>query len=108
MIVPHRHTIGITRREMLQVGYSGLLGVGLSQFARSADQPSLAHRKKPKSLIIVFLTGAAHTPRAREFFESVTNPRLDKPIGLEDLRQAIASMLATSEAWAAAPDTPRA
>ena len=58
MIVPHRHTIGITRREMLQVGYSGLLGVGLSQIAR-AEEPSLADRKKPKSLIIVFLTGAA-------------------------------------------------
>ena len=26
----HRHTIGITRREVLQVGYSGLLGIGLS------------------------------------------------------------------------------
>ena len=24
---PHRHAIGITRREMLQVGYSGLLGL---------------------------------------------------------------------------------
>jgi uncharacterized protein (DUF1501 family) len=55
---PHRHTIGVTRREMLQVGYSGLLGVGLSHVAR-AGQPSLAGRKPPKSLIIVFLTGAA-------------------------------------------------
>jgi uncharacterized protein (DUF1501 family) len=53
----HRHTIGINRRELLQVGYSGLLGLGLSSLARAADQPALA--KKPKSLIIVFLTGAA-------------------------------------------------
>lgn len=58
MIVPHRHTIGVTRREMLQIGYSGLLGVGLSSLAR-ADRPSLANRRRPKSLIIVFLTGAA-------------------------------------------------
>ena len=59
MTAPHRHTIGVTRREMLQVGYSGLLGLGLTSFARGTDQPSLANRKKPKSLIIVFLTGAA-------------------------------------------------
>ena len=25
----HRHAIGLTRRELLQVGYSGLLGIGL-------------------------------------------------------------------------------
>jgi uncharacterized protein (DUF1501 family) len=58
---PHRHSIGITRREMLQVGYSGLLGVGLSSLTRASakDQASLSTRKKPKSLIIVFLTGAA-------------------------------------------------
>jgi uncharacterized protein (DUF1501 family) len=56
----HRHTIGINRRELLQVGYSGLLGVGLTSFARaSKDQQSLSGRKKPKSLLIVFLTGAA-------------------------------------------------
>ena len=61
MTIPHRHAIGITRRELLQVGYSGLLGLGLSKVAGAAskDQPSLSLDKKPKSLIIVFLTGAA-------------------------------------------------
>ncbi|MBA4190504.1 MAG: DUF1501 domain-containing protein [Planctomycetaceae bacterium] len=59
MTAPHRHTIGITRRELIQVGYSGLLGLGLSKIAAASDQPSLSQRKKPKSLIIVFLTGAA-------------------------------------------------
>ncbi len=48
--------------------------------------PDLAKR-------IVFLTGGAHTPRAREFFETVHNQRLDKPMGLEELRRAIGSML---------------
>jgi uncharacterized protein (DUF1501 family) len=57
LTVAHRHTIGINRRELLQVGYSGLLGVGLSSLAGAKDQPTRA--KKPKSLIIVFLTGAA-------------------------------------------------
>lgn len=61
MHLPHRHTTGINRRELLQVGYSGLLGLGLASFAHAAskDQPSLSGRKKPKSLLIVFLTGAA-------------------------------------------------
>ncbi|MBT4866784.1 MAG: DUF1501 domain-containing protein, partial [Planctomycetaceae bacterium] len=60
----HNHTLGIGRREVLQVGYSGLLGAGLpailSQQAQAAkakgsttDQP-----KRPKSVLIVFLTGA--------------------------------------------------
>ena len=61
MRFPHRHTIGINRRELLQVGYSGLLGVGMSSFARAVakDAPALSPSKKPKSLLIVFLTGAA-------------------------------------------------
>ena len=52
----HRHAIGINRRELLQVGYSGLMGLGLSQFLSAADAPKV---KKPKSVIVVFLTGAA-------------------------------------------------
>jgi uncharacterized protein (DUF1501 family) len=60
-LLPHRHAIGMNRRELLQVGYSGLLGLGLTSFARAGakDQPSLAPGKKPKSVLIVFLTGAA-------------------------------------------------
>src|SRR5262249_28253457 len=50
----HRHAIGITRRELLQVGYSGLLGLGLSSLAGRAATTARA----PKSVIIVFLTGA--------------------------------------------------
>ena len=48
--------IGIHRRELLQVGYSGLLGLGLSSLATSAVA---APAKKPKSVLLVFLTGAA-------------------------------------------------
>ncbi|AMV25297.1 hypothetical protein VT84_12930 [Gemmata sp. SH-PL17] len=61
MPVSHRHTIGINRRELLQVGYSGLLGLGMSSFARAGTKgaPPLARSKKPKSVLIVFLTGAA-------------------------------------------------
>jgi hypothetical protein len=56
----HRHTIGISRRELLQVGYSGLLGLGLSSLPALAATPAAQARpaRKPKSLILVFLTGA--------------------------------------------------
>ena len=60
--MPHRHPIGINRRELLQVGYSGLLGIGLSSLlassAQAAPLPGGEGRRRPKSVIIVFLTGA--------------------------------------------------
>jgi hypothetical protein len=65
----HRHTIGITRREILQVGYSGLLGLGLpALFARTAGaQATLLDRTasgpnpspRARSMVLIFLTGAA-------------------------------------------------
>ncbi len=60
----HRHTIGITRRELLQVGYSGLLGIGLSSLpvgpaaAATSRQTQGPTTRKPRSVILVFLTGA--------------------------------------------------
>jgi hypothetical protein len=61
--VPHRHTTGLTRREILQVGYSGLLGVGLAGLlarqarADSAPLGEAARAGKAKSVVLVFLTG---------------------------------------------------
>ena len=53
----HRHAIGLTRRELLQVGYSGLLGIGLpSLLARQARAE--AKPRRAKSVILIFLTGA--------------------------------------------------
>ncbi len=57
----HRHSIGITRRELLQVGYSGLLGISLAPVLAqraSAVQTELARSGKGKSIILVYLTGA--------------------------------------------------
>ncbi len=56
----HRHAVGIHRREFLQVGYSGLLGISLASLLdqRAQASPPQAARR-PKSVIIVFLTGAA-------------------------------------------------
>jgi hypothetical protein len=63
--IGHRHTIGVTRRELLQVGYTGLLGIGLpsllTQRAISAEAKRSRGEKprQPKSVLLVFLTGAA-------------------------------------------------
>jgi uncharacterized protein (DUF1501 family) len=55
----HRHRIGINRREMLQVGFSGLLGIGLpSLFVQRAQSAQAARPPRPRSVILVFLTGA--------------------------------------------------
>ncbi|MBM4070020.1 MAG: DUF1501 domain-containing protein [Planctomycetes bacterium] len=57
----HQHTLGMTRREILQVGYSGLLGLGLpslltrqTQAAGTNDAPA----QRARSVIVIFLTGA--------------------------------------------------
>src|SRR5579859_6422525 len=52
----HRHAIGLTRRELIQVGYSGLLGFGLpSLWARAATTNAAA---RAKSVVLIFQTGA--------------------------------------------------
>src|SRR5262245_10236690 len=52
---PHAHRIGLTRREVLQVGYSGLLGLSLAGLRPAAAPPP----RRPRSRLLVFLTGAA-------------------------------------------------
>jgi len=46
---------------------------------------------------IIFLTGGAFTGRAREFLDAVPNPRLEKPVGVDELRAAIGQMLEQPE-----------
>jgi len=38
---------------------------------------------------LVFMTGGAFTPRAREFLDSVSNPRVDKPFDVSKIREAV-------------------
>jgi hypothetical protein len=59
----HRHPRGVVRREFLQVGYSGFLGLGLSGLL--AGQAREAHAEgrrlntgRARSVILIFLTGA--------------------------------------------------
>jgi PAS domain S-box-containing protein len=42
---------------------------------------------------VVFLTGGAFTQRARDYLDQVSNPRLEKPIGIDALRSAVADMV---------------
>ena len=55
----HRHAIGLTRRELLQVGYSGLLGLGVPSLwtgqAAAGTAAAAASTAKAKSEI-----GRAH------------------------------------------------
>jgi uncharacterized protein (DUF1501 family) len=58
--LPHRHPIGLHRRELLQVGFSGLLGVSLpSILTRPTQAAANRPATKPRSVLLVFLTGAA-------------------------------------------------
>ncbi len=65
MEMSHRHSVGFIRREFIQVGFSGLLGLGLSQLlaarARAGREPVAGRGKgaqpRAKSVILVFLTG---------------------------------------------------
>jgi CheY-like chemotaxis protein len=41
---------------------------------------------------VVFVTGGAFTPRAREFLERVTNARVEKPIDFQNLRLLLRSL----------------
>lgn len=55
----HAHGVGLTRREMLQVGYSGLLGLSLSSvFSQAARAGTSSKTRRARSVILVFLTGA--------------------------------------------------
>ena len=58
---PHVHSAGLSRREMLQVGYSGLLGLGLSSLTATSAQstgskPAKGGSGKAKSIVIAFMT----------------------------------------------------
>jgi len=65
LFTTHHHPLGINRRELVQAGFSGLLGIGLpSLFARQAEAtPSILSGRRAtsdgKSVIFIFLTGAA-------------------------------------------------
>jgi hypothetical protein len=62
-VKPYPHRPGLNRRELLQAGYSGLLGVGLPSVlagrSHAAPAGAAGSPRSSKSLVIIFLTGAA-------------------------------------------------
>lgn len=54
----HNHAVGITRRELIQVGYSGLLGMGLASILSGRAQAKAAVAPRVKSVVLIFQTGA--------------------------------------------------
>ena len=47
---------------------------------------------------MVFLTGGAFTPRAREFLGQIKNPCVEKPFNPRDLQQLVRTLLAEDAA----------
>ena len=45
---------------------------------------------------MIFLTGGAFTPRAREFLSRVSNPKLEKPFDPQGLRNLVREALTSS------------
>ena len=65
--VGHRHRLGLSRREVLQVGYSGLLGLGLPSLLQARDNTTgKSKTTSPRSVILIFLTGA---PSHQDMFD---------------------------------------
>ena len=53
----HRHEIGVVRREFLQLGFSGFLGLGLPGLLAAKAQAEAAKKPRAKAMIMVFQTG---------------------------------------------------
>jgi hypothetical protein len=108
----HRHNIGISRRELLQVGYSGLLGVGLSGVlagrARTAEKRKAGAKRpaKKRSVLLIFLTGAASQldlfdlkPDAPAEIRGEFKPVATKTTGVQ-ISEHLSRLGALSEKWA--------
>src|SRR5262247_4090335 len=85
----HRHTTGLTRREALQVGYSGLTGVGLASVLAGRARGARPLRagglsRRARSVLIVYLTGA---PSHIDTFD----PKPDAPAEIRGEFQTIAT-----------------
>ena len=53
----HDHPFGVVRREFLQVGFSGFLGLGLTGLLAGKARAAGGTKPRAKSMILVFLSG---------------------------------------------------
>ena len=54
----HTHATGLTRRELLQVGYSALLGLSLPELFTRRAAADTTPMGRARSVVLVFQTGA--------------------------------------------------
>lgn len=76
--------------ERFDVILSDMMMPGMTGMELHAEVAKLDPRQAEK---IIFITGGAFTDRAREFLDAVSNPRLDKPFTVQELRGAVNSMV---------------
>ncbi|ADV61350.1 protein of unknown function DUF1501 [Isosphaera pallida ATCC 43644] len=77
----HRHPIGVARREFLQIGFSGLLGVGMGSWslahaaAATGGTTAPSRLSRARSVVIVFFTGGVS-------HHDTFDPKPDAPDGI--------------------------
>jgi CheY-like chemotaxis protein len=66
-----------------------LLDVMMPNMTGMETYERFQHEAPDQARRVIFLTGGAFTPRAREFLDRVPNPRLEKPV---EMRQVLAAI----------------
>ncbi len=86
----HRHITGMTRREVLQVGYSGLVGMGLPALLANQAQAAETTARRARSVILIVLTGAPSQldmfdlkPDAPESVRGTFRPIATRAVGVQ-------------------------
>jgi signal transduction histidine kinase len=99
LLVPHEVTVVTRAREALDriadgAAFDLVLCDVMMPEVTGMDFYSELRRVRPALADkIVFMTGGVFTPRAREFLESIPNPRIDKPIDATELRLLVEGAL---------------
>jgi len=95
LLTPHRVTVVTRAREALARIAAGehfdviLCDVMMPELTGMDFHARLREARPELADHVIFLSGGAFTPRAREFFERVPNPRVDKPIDPAKLRSLV-------------------
>jgi signal transduction histidine kinase len=95
LLTPHRVTVVTRAREALARIIAGehfdviLCDVMMPELTGMDFHAQLGEARPDLADQIIFLSGGAFTPRAREFFAKIPNPRLDKPIDAARLRSLV-------------------
>jgi CheY-like chemotaxis protein len=95
LLIPHRVTVVTRAREALARIVAGehfdviLCDVMMPELTGMDFHARLREARPDLADQVIFVSGGAFTPRAREFFEKIPNPRIDKPIDAARLRSLV-------------------